>query len=118
MTGTTYSRSSTSMRRSKGGASPRAHMIERAIQALTLPLLAVLIIWKLGCAAVAQGFPNRPLKLIVPMAQGGPADSGARLYASALGEILGQNVVVENRSGASGVVGTETVVRSSRPRSG
>lgn len=112
MTGTTYSRSSTSMRRSKGGASPRAHLIERAIQALTLPLLAVLIIWKLGCAAVAQGFPNRPLKLIVPMAQGGPADSGARLYASALGEILGQNVVVENRSGASGVVGTETVVRS------
>lgn len=60
----------------------------------------------------AQGYPNRALKMIVPMATGGPADTGARLFASALGESLGQNIVVENRSGASGVVGTEAVINA------
>ena len=62
--------------------------------------------------ASAQGYPNRPIRLIVPLAVGGPADTAARVFATALTEAIGQNVVVENRAGASGIVGTEAVVRS------
>ncbi len=62
--------------------------------------------------ASAQGYPNRPIKLIVPLAVGGPADAAARVFATALTDAVGQNVIVENRAGASGVVGTEAVVKS------
>lgn len=63
-------------------------------------------------AALAQPYPNRTVRLIVPLAPGGPADTTARLFATALAERIGQSVVIENRSGASGVVGTEAVVRA------
>ncbi len=84
----------------------------RALRLVCYAVLVMAAASNLGSIVLAQGFPSRPLKLVVPMAQGGPADSGARLFASSLGDILGQNVIVENRSGASGVVGTEAVVKS------
>lgn len=99
------------MRRSAGDVNAPARLVVRALRLFFL-LLAVLASGSIGTVSLAQGFPNRPLKLVVPMAQGGPADSGARLFAAALGDVLGQNVIVENRSGASGIVGTEAVVRS------
>ena len=60
----------------------------------------------------AQGYPSRPIKLIVPLATGGPADTAARVFAVELGNSIGHNVIVENRAGASGVVGTEAVIKS------
>ena len=62
--------------------------------------------------AVAQAFPGRPVRLIVPYAPGGNADIMARLLAQRLGDNLRQQVVVDNRPGASGVIGTELAVKS------
>lgn len=60
----------------------------------------------------AQAYPSRPIRMVVPFPPGGPTDSFARLYADALGRQLGQTVVVENKAGASGALGTLDVKRS------
>lgn len=63
--------------------------------------------------ALAQGsFPDRPIRFIVPFAAGGNSDVTARLFASRIATRLGQPVVVENRSGATGAIGTEAVIRA------
>jgi tripartite-type tricarboxylate transporter receptor subunit TctC len=57
-------------------------------------------------------YPDRPLRLIVPFAPGGSTDVAARLLAEAMGPLLGQSVVVENRAGANGQVASEAVIRA------
>jgi tripartite-type tricarboxylate transporter receptor subunit TctC len=76
---------------------------------LALPLVGA---WGQSSAqgAATPAFPDRPLTLVVPFPAGGPADIVGRLYAQHLGRIAGQNVVVENRVGAAGVIGTQAVV--------
>src|SRR5262249_49756215 len=54
-------------------------------------------------AAFCASYPDRPIKLIVALAAGGPADSAARVFAPYFSEALGQSVFIENRSGASSV---------------
>jgi tripartite-type tricarboxylate transporter receptor subunit TctC len=66
----------------------------------------------LPVASVAAAFPERPLRLIVPFAPGGSTDVAARLLAEALGPLVGQSVIVENRAGANGAVASEAVIRS------
>ena len=63
-------------------------------------------------AALAQSYPTRPIKLIVPYAPGGPGDILGRLMAQKLTDGLGQPVVVDYRPGAGGTIGTEAVARS------
>jgi tripartite-type tricarboxylate transporter receptor subunit TctC len=63
-------------------------------------------------AAQAQSYPGRPIKLVVPFAPGGSADLVGRLLAQQLSESLGQPVVVENKGGASGMLGNEYVAKS------
>lgn len=65
-----------------------------------------------GVNAFAQDFPNRPIKLVSPYAAGALNDWLARLLAEGLAKRLGQPVIVENRAGASGQVGTNTVAKS------
>jgi tripartite-type tricarboxylate transporter receptor subunit TctC len=62
--------------------------------------------------AVAQTFPGRPVRLIVPYAPGGNADIMARILAQRLGDNLRQQILVDNRPGASGVIGTELAVKA------
>ena len=66
--------------------------------------------------ALAKGsgerFPNRPLRYIVPFPPGGATDIAARIMASALTEVLGQQVVVDNRSGAASTIGAEIAARA------
>jgi len=74
------------------------------------------LVMALGLAggAVAQGFPSRPVSMVVGFAPGGPADVIARLIAPALGQALGQTVVVENVAGGGGSIG-QARVAAARP---
>jgi tripartite-type tricarboxylate transporter receptor subunit TctC len=75
-------------------------------------LLIAFISVILPCAAMAQAYPNHTIKLILPFPAGGPTDIVARVVAQRMGEILGQTVVVDNRGGAGGVVGTDAVAKA------
>ncbi len=77
-----------------------------------LLLLALMLIGVAGPSlpARAQLFPSRTVHLVVPYAAGGTGDIVARLISDKLATALGQNVVVENRAGASGSIGTQSVV--------
>jgi len=68
----------------------------------------------LACAipAQAQNYPERPIRMIVPFPPGGSVDVVGRALTPKLSERLGQQVVIENRSGASGTIGTEAVARA------
>jgi len=66
----------------------------------------------IAAQALAQGFPSRPVKLLVGVPPGGPTDTVARAIAPELGDALGQPIVVENRPGASGVIATDTVAKA------
>jgi tripartite-type tricarboxylate transporter receptor subunit TctC len=79
---------------------------------VTMRWLAVLASVFLAAPAAAQDWPNRNIRVVVPYPAGGPADFMGRLAAQKLQEKLGVSVVVENRSGASGTIGAETVRQS------
>jgi tripartite-type tricarboxylate transporter receptor subunit TctC len=62
--------------------------------------------------ALAQGFPNRPIRMICPFAAGGSADASARQLAEPLSAVLGQPVIVENRPGGGATLGAQLVARA------
>ena len=66
---------------------------------------ALLACMTLRAQAQAQNYPNRPITIVVPFPAGGLTDVPARLAAAMLQEKIGQSVVIENRTGGSGVVG-------------
>jgi tripartite-type tricarboxylate transporter receptor subunit TctC len=66
----------------------------------------------LSGAALAQGYPNRVVKLQVPFAPGGTTDIVARVIAEPLGKALGQNVIIENKAGGGGVVGANETAKA------
>ncbi len=75
-------------------------------------LLALAAAAALPWPARSQGFPSRPLKIVVPNAAGGAADLTARIVAQKIAGPLGQNVVVENKPSAGGIVAGESVARA------
>jgi tripartite-type tricarboxylate transporter receptor subunit TctC len=73
--------------------------------------LAVAIAW-VAAPAGAQDYPSRPIHLIVPFTPGGGTDLVARAVAAKAGQLLGGSIVVDNRAGAGGTIGTEFVARA------
>ena len=82
----------------------------RLALALAAALLAMPTLVTTPC--LAQDYPNKPIRIIVPFGAGGPADVAARLVGNILQEKFGQPIVVENRTGAGGVIGTLEVAKS------
>lgn len=87
-----------------GPRSRRAGGLRRALCALACAALAG--------SALAQAYPAKPIRVIVPWPPGGGADIMARSLAESLGRVLGQSIVVDNRGGGNGVIGAEYVARS------
>ena len=81
-------------------------MIRTLLAALTVAPVS------LGAAAQVQNFPVKSIRLVAPYPAGGPVDAVARTLAPRLGELLGQQVVIDNRSGGGTVIGTEIVARA------
>jgi tripartite-type tricarboxylate transporter receptor subunit TctC len=75
-------------------------------------IVAALSAWLLAFGALAQSYPNRPVKVVVPWPPGQATDIAARVVAERLQAAFGQPFVVENRPGAGGSIGTDVVVKS------
>lgn len=73
---------------------------------------ALLATGSMGGMAWADGYPNRPIRLVVPYSPGGGSDFVGRLIAQKLTETAGWNVVVDNKAGAAGLIGTDAVAKS------
>src|SRR6516165_11162545 len=81
--------------------SPRVNVLGALLALLALP-----------ATAAAQNWQSRPLTLVVPFVAGGPSDVAGRILAQGLSDVLGQQVVVENPSGAGGTVGSLRVAKA------
>ncbi|HEV8520328.1 MAG TPA: tripartite tricarboxylate transporter substrate binding protein [Burkholderiales bacterium] len=77
-----------------------------------LRAFVVLALWDSSQLAFAQSYPSKSLRIVVGFPAGGPIDIVARMMAPKLSEALGQQVVVDNRGGANGMIGTEFVAKS------
>jgi tripartite-type tricarboxylate transporter receptor subunit TctC len=91
---------------------------ERAPITVAAPVIAALVIVALltialfAPAAVAQSYPERPIRLVIPFAAGGPTDLIGRPLAEKMSEALGQPIVIENKGGAAGSIGTAFVAKA------
>jgi len=78
-----------------------------------ISMLLMFVVWAASCPlANAQPYPSKPIRIIAPSGAGGPVDVICRAVSQGLAEVLGQQIVVENRVGAAGLIGTEIVVKS------
>jgi tripartite-type tricarboxylate transporter receptor subunit TctC len=75
-------------------------------------LVAFALLCPASAMAQAQGFPNKTIRLIVPFPPGGPNDIIARVVSQKMQDILKQTIVIDNRSGQGGVVGTDAVAKA------
>ena len=66
----------------------------------------------LPAQALSQAFPAKPIRIVVPFSAGGPTDITARLIGPRMTELLGQPIVIDNRAGATGIIGAELVAKS------
>ncbi|MFM9886743.1 MAG: Bug family tripartite tricarboxylate transporter substrate binding protein [Burkholderiales bacterium] len=77
-----------------------------------LPVAVLVAACCMAPAAQAQGYPVKPIRLVVPYSPGGPNDTIGRIFAQRLAEAIGQQVIVDNRAGGGGNIGTEYVAKA------
>ena len=75
-------------------------------------LIFLALVSLMAAPVLAQGYPAKPIRLVVPFPPGGTVDITARALSPALSEALGQNIIVDNRGGAQGMVGSAAVAKS------
>src|SRR3954466_6560195 len=73
---------------------------------------AFVIVIACASGALAQGWPNRPIRMIVPYTPGGYTDLMARLVGQKISEALGQPIIFENKPGANAIIGTDVVAKA------
>jgi tripartite-type tricarboxylate transporter receptor subunit TctC len=88
------------------------NQIQKLISLLTTSIIMIGGAIGVNLSAVAQNYPNKPIKIMVPATAGGGADFIARTLSVQLGEYLGESIVIENKSGASGTIAAEYVSKS------
>ncbi|OZI60862.1 Bug family tripartite tricarboxylate transporter substrate binding protein [Bordetella genomosp. 11] len=88
------------------------HQPNRVRRSFVHAMAALALAGTTSAALAADSYPSQPIRLIVPFSPGGAVDAYARIVAPALGKELGQSIVVDNRPGASGIIGTEAVARA------
>jgi tripartite-type tricarboxylate transporter receptor subunit TctC len=79
---------------------------------MSLKFLALAALSIATAPVLAQGYPNKPIKAIVPFAAGSATDQIGRAFATKMSEVLGQNIVVENKAGVNGMLGADAVAKS------
>jgi len=84
------------------------HRLTKLLAALVAPLAAA----ALSMPALAQSWPTKPVRIVVPFGPGGPADIYARILGQELSEVLKQQFVVENKAGAGGTIGADVVAKA------
>lgn len=89
-----------------------ARLFTLAVSGLMLSVSLTSIAAAQSVSSSEANWPNKPIKLIVPLAAGGASDVVARIFAAKLGERLGQQIIVENRPGAEGLIGVDAAVKS------
>ncbi len=87
--------------------------MRRIFRLTVLAFFASIIVSVAAGSVFAQGFPTKPIRIIVPYVPGGPTDVFARIVAQKLSENLGQQVIVDNRGGGNAIIGTEMVAKAS-----
>jgi hypothetical protein len=88
------------------------HQVKKWMPLLFRCIICIAGAISLNMPAMAQSYPNKPIKIIVPATAGGGADFIARTLSVQLGEYLGETIVIENKSGASGTIAAEYVSKS------
>ena len=88
------------------------HFKRKAMHRLLAVLTATICVTTLPNLALAQAYPSKPIKMIVPFPAGGTTDIVARIVAQRMSESMGQPVVVDNRGGAGGAIGADLVAKA------
>jgi len=88
------------------------HVVVSGVQRETARILGIVSLCVVIPGALAAGYPDRPVRLIVPSPPGGGTDTATRMIAPKLSEYLGQQIVIDNRGGASGNIGAELAARA------
>ena len=86
--------------------------MNRNRQAPTLKIAVALALMAAACLVQAQAFPAKPIRIIVPFAPGGSTDIVGRVIGAKLGDVIGQQIIIDNKPGANTIIGTEIAARS------
>lgn len=86
--------------------------LDSRLRRSTVHIAVIAALWAAVTGALAADYPVRPVRLIVPSAPGGGTDTSTRILAPKLSELLGQQIIVDNRGGASGNLGAEIALRA------